>query len=342
MFRSLARDAIGELLLSIGMTSPKRVASGCLSVATFHRVLPEELRHQYPLPGLCVTPAELAWFLDFFKRNFVCGTLRECHERMQSAQYSNAPLLAITFDDAQLDNYEFARPILKRAGLSASFFIPTGSVESTEPLWHDRVGFSLSRLRFEEDHRVRDLLAELGHGGDPFVSSPSTLHFTISRLKLLSPTDRGVWLGQLEASLGRPVVPNWAGMMSWEQVVELAREGHEIGSHSVTHPILPRCSRSEVNREVTISKSVLEEKVCQPVDSFCYPNGDFDDQSIAAVEAAGYARAVTTAWGMNTMATSRYCLRRFDMCAEHVKSKKGNLSESRLAWRMSGYYPGLR
>jgi len=35
-----------------------------------------------------------------------------------------------------------------------------------------------------------------------------------------------------------PDRPDWGGMMSWDQIRTMADEGHEIGSHTVTHSIL--------------------------------------------------------------------------------------------------------
>jgi peptidoglycan/xylan/chitin deacetylase (PgdA/CDA1 family) len=47
------------------------------------------------------------------------------------------PLVAVTFDDGYLDNYEHAVPILERHGIPAAFYVSTGIVNSDNRFPHD-------------------------------------------------------------------------------------------------------------------------------------------------------------------------------------------------------------
>src|SRR5205085_12504208 len=49
-----------------------------------------------------------------------------------------ARALAITFDDGYADNDELAAPILKRLGMSATFFVSTGFLDGG-CMWNDRI-----------------------------------------------------------------------------------------------------------------------------------------------------------------------------------------------------------
>jgi len=64
------RDLLAEGLLLSSISKPNRCANNKLTIVTFHRVLPEELRQKYPYPGICVTPEELRWFCKFFNQFF--------------------------------------------------------------------------------------------------------------------------------------------------------------------------------------------------------------------------------------------------------------------------------
>lgn len=55
----------------------------------------------------------------------------------RSVPRSRRPLVAITFDDGYLDNYENAAPILRRHRLPCAFFVSTGVVDSDRPFPHD-------------------------------------------------------------------------------------------------------------------------------------------------------------------------------------------------------------
>src|SRR4051812_206335 len=118
--RALVRDLAAVLLYRSGVTRPgaRRVA-----IVTFHRVLPPAELAEYPSPGIAVTPDELAWFLDFFRGPFPCGTLRGTMAAFLAGQQKGRPLLAVTFDAGQRDNHRHARPVLAAAGVKASFFV---------------------------------------------------------------------------------------------------------------------------------------------------------------------------------------------------------------------------
>ena len=50
---------------------------------------------------------------------------------------SDKPLVAVTFDDGYLDNFEHAAPILARHGIPAAFFVSTGIVDTDGRFPHD-------------------------------------------------------------------------------------------------------------------------------------------------------------------------------------------------------------
>ena len=64
-----------------------------------------------------------------------------------------------------------------------------------------------------------------------------------------------------------------------------------IGSHTISHPFLSRCSPSELEEEIYGSKKQLEEICEKPIDLFAYPTGDYDQRSLQIVKQAGYTAA---------------------------------------------------
>jgi peptidoglycan/xylan/chitin deacetylase (PgdA/CDA1 family) len=101
-------------------------------------------------------------------------------------------------------------------------------------------------------------------------------------------------------------------VMHWGQLRDLRAAGHEIGSHSCTHEILPLLDDADLEREVAGSRQLLEHGLSARVDSFCYPNGDVDGRVVRAVVSAGYACAASTASGRNPVGQNPYRLcRRF-------------------------------
>jgi peptidoglycan biosynthesis protein MviN/MurJ (putative lipid II flippase)/peptidoglycan/xylan/chitin deacetylase (PgdA/CDA1 family) len=80
--------------------------------------------------------------------------------------------------------------------------------------------------------------------------------------------------------------------MTWDQLRDLRARGHEIGSHSLTHPLdLRTLSDDQLDAEVRGSKRLLEERLQCEVTSFCYPAGHLDGRVTECVKRAGYRYA---------------------------------------------------
>ncbi len=63
--------------------------------------------------------------------------------------------------------------------------------------------------------------------------------------------------------------------MTWQQVIDLSNRGHFIGSHGYNHIRLSNdLNESQLNKEVVISKKIIEEKLGKSVNSFCWIIGD--------------------------------------------------------------------
>ena len=314
-------------------------------IVTFHRVLPADQRAEYPSPEIAVTPDELDWFLGFFRERFSCGTLRETMTKyaagMGSKGGSDRPFLAVTFDDGQRDNFQHARPVLAKHRDSASFFVVADAVGKAQALWHDRLGYALRAGLRHAPVATQSLLREAGVSDSAFLSGQA-IGEGIERTKQLPPEAIEERVARVEAIVGGGSVPSWDGLMDWQQLRTLVAEGHEIGSHSFSHPILTACDDARLAREASQSKQVIEAELGAPIESFCYPNGNHDDRVVAAIEAAGYRFAVTTQWGINDRSTSLYRLRRCDIQGATARNASGHLSPDRLAWRLSGLHPGLR
>ena len=314
LLRPAARDLAGDLLYAIGLTRPGRGAHR-LHVVTFHRVLPPAQLREYPLRGIAVSVEEFTWFVEFFSTHFTVDTLANAARRWEAGERPARPFLAITFDDGQRDNALHAVPVLERFGVRGSFFVPVQALQDDETLWHDRLGYAAARLG------RTDVQA--------FVESA----------KRLAPAERDALVDRTERAAGGNARPAWDGMMTWEQLRAMAARGHEVGSHSMTHQLLPQLDDATLAWEVGESRRVLEANLGCQVETFCYPNGDADARVVRAVQDAGYTRALGTRWGPNDPGASPFDLTRCDIQGATSRTRKGVLSESRLFFRLSPLQP---
>jgi peptidoglycan/xylan/chitin deacetylase (PgdA/CDA1 family) len=86
--------------------------------------------------------------------------------------------------------------------------------------------------------------------------------------------------------------------LDWERLRALARDGWEIGSHTVTHPYLTTLDDAALERELSASREAVEAAMDTGCASIAYPYGDVDARVVEAARRAGYraAAALPARW----------------------------------------------
>lgn len=334
--RPRIRDLAGDLLGALGITKPERFARNKLSIVTFHRVLPEPLFTQYPIPSIAVTPEELDHVLGVFQEHYTPGPLIDVATRYESGERPAKPFLAVTFDDGQRDNLTYAHPVLTARGIAATFFVVAQAAERNETLWHDRVAFALVGIEPHKLARVGPLLDQLSVARD----ADDLPNVALAAAKALTPEARGAWVAKLEQLTGGPARPDWDGIMSWPELRTLKEAGHEIGSHSSSHALLPQVADTDLHAEIAGSRRVIAENLGGDVSTFCYPNGDHDGRVVDAVARAGYRFAVTTRYGLNRHDSAPLTLKRCDVQGRFARDASGALASAGILLRLTGRQPG--
>jgi peptidoglycan/xylan/chitin deacetylase (PgdA/CDA1 family) len=91
-----------------------------------------------------------------------------------------------------------------------------------------------------------------------------------------------------------PLRPVAGQVLNAAEMRELLRMGMEIGSHTVTHPVLTDLPDSAIDREMRDSRRALEDTLGVEVTSFCYPKGRFNSRVSRRAVMAGYRVCRTT------------------------------------------------
>lgn len=272
---------------------------GALIVLIYHRVLP------VPDPLLADEPdaAAFAAQMDLVADLFRVLPLADAVDALERGTLPPRAA-AITFDDGYANNLEVAAPILAARGLTASFFIATGFIDGGA-MWNDLVIDALRHAPVEFD------LSAVGLGRYALTDMPArrcALELVLGQLKYLELPERVRRATEIAGLAG--LNDRCHPMMTEAQLRKLAKLGMDIGAHCVRHPILARLAREEAQREILESKARLEEITGRAVRTFAYPNGrpgtDYGPEHVAMVRAAGFATAVSTAWGAASRGIDRY------------------------------------
>lgn len=73
-----------------------------------------------------------------------------------------------------------------------------------------------------------------------------------------------------------------------ETLLEIRERGHEIGSHSLTHPYLNELPEMEIHKEVNGSKKILEKELDIKVKGFRAPALSYNETVLSKVRKSGY------------------------------------------------------
>ena len=93
--------------------------------------------------------------------------------------------------------------------------------------------------------------------------------------------------------IGKTFGPDAEEVMSLEQIRSLP-ESVTIGSHTLSHPLLPRIDLDDATREIALSRSELEEKLNRKISLFSFPFGGFNQKLVEICKSAGYHRVFST------------------------------------------------
>lgn len=333
--KALVRDLVASTLSVLKYYDVSLGRKNSWLVLTFHRVLPQSLRDDYPLANLAVTPEELAWIIDSLSPYYTVKTVSDAAQLVQSGE-SFGPLLSISFDDGQWDNFEYARPVLKAKNTPATFYLPTDFIGTEQLLWHDQAAFAWGNLN-QVPALAKALDLTLDEAERQLLDCTTAPAFVRS-LKLVCANKRQEILVLLNSQ--QQASKAWARMMSWQEARLLLEDGHEVGSHGKSHHLLPQQGEVAQRDELLGSRMDIEKNLGVSPQSFCFPNGDFDERTIKILQQSDYTSAVSTHWGRNNYATSPYKLLRCDMNPFLMTDRYGNLSRNRLLMRLAGLQRG--
>jgi peptidoglycan/xylan/chitin deacetylase (PgdA/CDA1 family) len=181
---------------------------------------------------------------------------------------------ALIFDDGMRSNVLVAYPLLRSLGIPATFFVCPGLIEEQRWLWtyeaRRRVQFAGADLR-------QALAAELGAPPEAEAFVQWMKKVDLARRRQAEATLREATPGFVPSEADREAFD----LAGWEELRALDPAIVTIGSHSMTHPILPSLSDGEIEAELRDSRAMIEARLGRAADLFCYPNGDVDERTLA-------------------------------------------------------------
>jgi len=277
-----------------------------LSVVTFHRFG----------AGTGIGHDEIRHHIDYLGRR--CEFIAPATLQRLAAPDRVAML---TVDDCHRDIYHYLFPVALEYRVPIVICVPTDFYFRGAWLWFDRLYWMCERATAGAAAKVGERTVHPG--------SKPELDWLKRHLKGLLPDLREPLLDDVARQLGLRCPPapqdGYEAVAPKEMAEMLASGLVELCAHTVSHTIATVLPRARLAAELAACKRELEEHTGREVGSFCYPNGeagDFDDGTTAAVQAAGFASALTSVAGLNRPPVDRYRIRRVHAHAVRARFEK--------------------
>ncbi len=310
-----------------------------LLILMYHRILPQnDERTKIEEPGMVVTPETFRQHINFLGDYFNIIKLSDWIQLKQEGKTLPANACAITFDDGWADNYEFAFPVLQELNTPATIFLVSDMIGTNEMFWPERLARLITTISCNyPQYWSHPELSWLQDNPENYLFSDTPPNSEqISRLcastKDFSDEEVHKRLTHIEKVLQLNTGDYPPSLLNWQQVAKMTSTGLvEIGSHTCRHVRLNNLTPArQIKNEIINSKDEIEKHTAQTINTFCFPNGDYNQQALKLVK-QNYLGAVTTQSGWNTANTDVHQLQRIGIHQDIAYDKTSFLA------RISGW-----
>lgn len=268
-----------------------------LRVLIYHRIADPASSPRLDPALVSATPRVFEQQMQYLAARFHVVALSDVLRAVQRGAALPENAVLVTFDDGYADFGTTAWPILKRLGLPATLFVPTAYPDHPEQaFWWDRLYGSVTstnRSELESTPFGPMSLRTLEDRLDTFRRLREHLNKS-SHQQVLQLVDHFC------DQLGR-VSGETNGVLSWDELRRLSREGVALAAHTRTHPLLTRIGSEAARDEIVGSQQDLEQQIGHTLPVFCFPGGQHNDTLVSILKQEGFKLAFTTVRGSNDL-----------------------------------------
>jgi len=212
--------------------------------------------------------------------------------------------VAITFDDDLESHVRDALTALRRARLTATFFVGGASLEQAHAFWWEDLQRAIDDRLIEPDGIPHVSAADVRAALDRVPRA--ILELTGAIVRLTSPQRADV-AAALRAAAGPPTADT--GLRATD-VRALAEGGSTVGWHTLWHDVLPSLPDAQLEQAFAEGRDRLATAAGQKLDLIAYPHGKADERVTAVARGGEFALGFTTARGVVTSATDPFLVPR--------------------------------
>lgn len=209
----------------------------------------------------------------------------------------------VTFDDGYRDLYDVAYPVLQANRVRATMFLCSGLIDGLASAWWDEIAWMLRHSPLSELPPGPWSAASLALDDAGIEHAIDVATRKYWELPPAAAAELLEELGSVTGAGRRPASAASADWITWDMAREMKAAGHQIGAHTVTHPILARLQRTQQREEIAGSADRIEAELGERPRWLAYPvgvTGTFNEDSRIAADDAGIELAFSNYGGRVT------------------------------------------
>jgi peptidoglycan/xylan/chitin deacetylase (PgdA/CDA1 family) len=244
-----------------------------------------------------IDPAHFRRIISYLSKEYTLFLLEDLiYQKDILNQTYKKPLAAVVFDDGYKDFMNYALPVLEEFKTPASMYIITDAADSGRPPWTYMLDYAFVKTNKLDLKWNNDLLpAELSEMN--WNSAAERLDYGRKIkpfLKKIPHSQRAGLMDQLLTWFNDVEMPADL-FMNWDEIRQVANAGYEIGSHTVSHPLLATIEDNNLLREeLSFSREILHKQLGKYPVAISYPNGSFNSQVKKISAEVGYQLGLAT------------------------------------------------
>jgi peptidoglycan/xylan/chitin deacetylase (PgdA/CDA1 family) len=239
------------------------------------------------------TPETFEMHIKYLKAKYNLIPLSEALSTSTSSSFKRMPkyALVITLDDGWKENYSLL-PIIKAFNFKPTIFLTSNVINTKRHFWWTTCNkLDIKNLKKHPNSKRLSELKEIHLYDQEKEYNTERQALNLSELKEM-------------------------------------KEYVDFGLHTCNHPVLTKCTYEEKRTEIIDCKKDIETMLEYKVESFSYPNGNYDNECIEILKECGIKTARTTDVGWNHKKTDPYKLK--------VTGVSDNGSKSKLIAELTG------
>lgn len=240
-----------------------------IRIVYYHMI--SDIDKNYYFKNKAITKTLFQQQIDFFKKHYTIVSMQQALDLIDNEK-DTKNILVISFDDGFKENFTTIYPILKKNNILGTFFLISNCIDNKDLMWRNK----LLLINKSASDKILNAVKKLS---EEYKIPLTTKNFNLLNWSLSYWDMRNkenyvnyLWKLTMPYSL-EEFLDKEKPYMSSNEIKILSSEGHEIGSHSISHPAFSKLDYDDFKHEISQSSKIIGSIINKKINKFSYPFG---------------------------------------------------------------------